>query len=76
MASNQISEQNKKQLQTCHLKLNPFILKQKIERKLKGIFKLVKVTNNVRQRILYQKSLRLPFTMRQREREWIAGYEN
>ncbi len=51
MTSNQITEQKKKQLQACHLKLNPFILKQKIEHKLKGIFKLVKVTNNVRQRI-------------------------
>ena len=51
MASDQITKQKKIQLQTCHLKLNPFILKQKIEQKLKGIFKLVKVTANVRQRI-------------------------
>lgn len=51
MASDQISQDKKIQLQTCHLKLNPFILKQKIELKLKGIFKLVKVTTNVRQRI-------------------------
>lgn len=51
MDSDQITEQKKKQLQTCHLKLNPFILKQKIECKLKEIFKLVKVTANVRQRI-------------------------
>jgi len=51
MASDQITETKKKQLQACHLNLNPFILKQNIERKLKGIFKLVKVTTNVRQRI-------------------------
>ena len=31
--------------------LNPFILKQAIEKKLQTIFKLVKVTSNVRQRI-------------------------
>ena len=51
MDSDQITKQKKIQLQACHLKLNPFILKQKIECKLKGIFKLVKVTANVRQRI-------------------------
>ncbi len=51
MDSDQITKQKKKQLQTCHLKLNPFILKQRIEYKLKEIFKLVKVTDNVRQRI-------------------------
>jgi hypothetical protein len=51
MAANQITEPKKKQLQACHLNLNPFILKQNIELKLKGIFKLVKVTTNVRQRI-------------------------
>ena len=51
MDSDQITGPKKKQLQTCHLDLNPFILKQKIELKLKGIFKLVKVTTNVRQRI-------------------------
>lgn len=51
LASDQITEPKKNQLQTCHLNLNPFILKQKIELKLKGIFKLIKVTPNVRQRI-------------------------
>ena len=39
------------QLQACHQDLNPFILKREIEQKLKGIFKLVKVTTNVRQRL-------------------------
>jgi tRNA(Ile)-lysidine synthetase-like protein len=31
--------------------LDPFILKMEIDRKLKRIFQLVKVTSNVRQRI-------------------------
>jgi len=51
MESNQIPGQEKKQLQACHENLNPFILKQRIERKLREIFKLVTVTPNVRQRI-------------------------
>lgn len=51
MDSNQITGQEKKQLRACHEYLNPFILKQRIERKLKEIFKLVTVTSNVRQRI-------------------------
>jgi len=46
-----IAPEKKIQLRTCHQNLNPFILKRKIEEKLKEIFKLVKVTNNVRQRI-------------------------
>jgi hypothetical protein len=49
--SDQITKQKKKQLRTCHENLNPFILKQQIEDKLKEIFKLVTVTSNVRQRI-------------------------
>lgn len=51
MESDQVTKQKKKQLQACHEDLNPFILKQNIERKLKTIFKLVTVTSNVRQRI-------------------------
>jgi hypothetical protein len=51
MNSDCIAQEKKIQLQACHQDLNPFILKRKIEEKLKEIFKLVKVTNNVRQRI-------------------------
>lgn len=51
VASNHLTEEKKIQLQTCHRELNPFILKQRIERKLKEIFKLTKVTTNVRQRL-------------------------
>lgn len=46
-----IAPEKKEQLQACHQNLNPFILKNEIEEKLKEIFKLVKVTTNVRQRI-------------------------
>jgi hypothetical protein len=49
--SNHIAQHKKEQLRSCHTNLNPFILKRKIEEKLKEIFRLVKVTNNVRQRI-------------------------
>lgn len=51
IASTHLTEEKKTQLQACHQKINPFILKQTIERKLKGIFKLTKVTTNVRKRI-------------------------
>jgi hypothetical protein len=51
MESKDVSKQVKQQLKTVHLTLNPFILKTEIERKLKRIFQLVKVTSNVRQRI-------------------------
>ena len=51
MASERVSEQSKKRLQTVHQQLNPFILKQSIEKKLRRIFKLITVTSNVRQRI-------------------------
>jgi hypothetical protein len=51
MESTYISDQKKLQLKTCHEKLNPFYLKQRIERKLKEIFKLTRVTANVRKRI-------------------------
>lgn len=46
-----ITEENKKLLRACHQDLNPFNLKQTIERKLKAIFKMVTVTPNVRKRI-------------------------
>lgn len=51
LASDQISEEAKQRLRTIHQSLNPFILKQAIEKKLRTIFRLVKVTSNVRQRI-------------------------
>ena len=51
MASEHVSEQSKKRLQAVHQQLNPFILKQSIEKKLRRIFKLVTVTSNVRQRL-------------------------
>jgi len=51
MASDDISPQSKKALQAVHSRLNPFILKLEIEKKLKVIFQQVKVTSNVRQRI-------------------------
>jgi hypothetical protein len=38
-------------VKTVHLTLNPFILKAEIERKLKRIFQLVKVSSYVKQRI-------------------------
>ena len=51
LASDQITDAAKQRLRTTHQSLNPFILKQAIEKKLQTIFKLVKVTSNVRQRI-------------------------
>ncbi len=51
MASEHVSEQTKEHLKTVHESLNPFILKKNIEKKLRVIFKQVKVTSNVRQRI-------------------------
>ncbi len=51
MESTHLSEEQKEQLNTCHRNLNPFKLKRTIERKLKAIFKLVRVTPNVRKRI-------------------------
>jgi hypothetical protein len=51
MASEHVSEEEKERLQTVHSALNPFILKRNIEKKLRVIFKNVKVTSNVRQRI-------------------------
>jgi hypothetical protein len=51
MASEHVSEKAKEHLKTVHESLNPFILKKNIEKKLRVIFKKVKVTSNVRQRI-------------------------
>ncbi len=51
LTSDKISEKTKQQLKSVHQSLNPFILKQTIEKKLRVIFKQVKVTSNVRQRI-------------------------
>ena len=51
MKSEEISKQVKQKLKDVHLTLNPFILKAEIERKLKRIFLLMKVTSNVSQRI-------------------------
>jgi hypothetical protein len=51
MASDHVSDDAKKALETRHRHLNPFILKQTIEKKLRVIFQHVKVTSNVRQRI-------------------------
>ena len=51
MASKHVSDKTKEHLQTVHESLNPFILKKNIEKKLRVIFKKVKVTSNVRQRI-------------------------
>ena len=51
MASDHVSDEAKEHLQTVHQSLNPFILKKNIEKKLRVIFKKVKVTSNVRQRI-------------------------
>jgi len=51
MASEHVSDEEKERLQTVHKTLNPFILKKNIEKKLRVIFKKVKVTSNVRQRI-------------------------
>jgi hypothetical protein len=49
--SNHVAQEKKEQLRSCQENLNPFILKRKIEEHLKEIFKLVKVTTNVRQRL-------------------------
>ena len=51
MTSEHVSDEEKERLQTVHTALNPFILKRNIEKKLRVIFKKVKVTSNVRQRI-------------------------
>ena len=51
LESDQVSQETREQLESLHQSLNPFILKQNIEKKLRMIFKQVKVTSNVRQRI-------------------------
>jgi hypothetical protein len=51
LTSDQITDQAKERLKAVHHSLNPFILKKTIEKKLRVIFKQVKVTSNVRQRI-------------------------
>lgn len=51
MASDHVTDGAKNKLAAVHNRLNPFILKQAIERKLRRIFQHVKVTSNVRQRI-------------------------
>ena len=49
--SNHISKKEKDNLRKQHQSLDPFLLKQLIERQLKEIFRMVTVTSNVRQRI-------------------------
>ena len=49
--SNALDENTKEKLTEQYKRLDPFQLKAKIERKLKAIFKLVSVTQNVRLRI-------------------------
>lgn len=51
MASEHVSDEQKIRLQSIHKVLHPFILKKNMEKKLRVIFKNVKVTSNVRQRI-------------------------
>ena len=51
MASDHVTDDAKAALEAVQNRLNPFILKQAIERKLRRIFQHVKVTSNVRQRI-------------------------
>ena len=51
LASKHVSDEEKERLETVHQTLNPFILKKNIEKKLRVIFRKVKVTSNVRQRI-------------------------
>ena len=51
LASEHIASEAKEHLEAVHKSLNPFILKRRIEKKLRVIFKGVKVTSNVRQRI-------------------------
>ena len=51
LASDYVEDSVKERLKDTHMTLNPFTLKNEIERKLEGIFKHVKVTSNVRLRI-------------------------
>ena len=49
--SGHITDEVKTHLRDIHQTLNPFILKQAIETKLKRIFRQIRVTSHVRQRI-------------------------
>jgi len=49
--SQAVDEDIKQILKQQHDALNPFVLKQQIEAKLKAIFQQVSVTSNVRQRL-------------------------
>ena len=51
LAAEEVSSKTKEELKALHDTLNPFILKQNIERKLREIFQYVSVTSNVRQRL-------------------------
>jgi hypothetical protein len=51
ITSKHVSQKEKDTLRKQHQSLDPFVLKRQSERQLKAIFKLVKVTSNVRQRI-------------------------
>jgi hypothetical protein len=51
MNSEQVDSDVKQRLQALHDRLNPLILKQEIEAKLRVIFRHVTVTSNVRQRL-------------------------
>lgn len=51
MASDHIDQTSKHTLKTRYDALNPFTLQQQIQQKLKHIFKHIKVTSNVRQRL-------------------------
>ena len=48
MNSPHVADTEKERLMKIHQQLDPFELKMNVERKLKEIFKLVKVTSNVR----------------------------
>jgi hypothetical protein len=51
LTSDKVTAENKERLKTIHQSLNPFILKHTLEKKLRVIFRDVKVSSNVRQRI-------------------------
>lgn len=51
LESNYVADTSKEKLRAIHEPLNPFTLKQEIEKKLTEIFSHIKVTSNVRQLI-------------------------
>jgi hypothetical protein len=51
MESEFVLKEKKKELEMTFKSLNPFVLKKIIDRKMRDIFKNVKVTSNLRQRI-------------------------